>query len=219
MSIFKSELESGKSIFQIYEDLAQTAGIIRKRGEYLKNMNQTAKWYERTIASTLQYRADRTAISGILSDTTRQTNRLRIGEFYMMYYPVPKTADDLEFYDRFPFILCTNFNQKYIEGINFHYFPPKLRKEIFMGLIRNRTNATLKENTRVVINMDRILKDQSIENAVIGYRKYLIKRIRSRVIHIDAPDWFTALYLPFERFRKAGPRQVWAETRREEGAV
>lgn len=219
MSVFKEDLERGKSIFQIYEDLAQTAGIIRKRGEYLKNMNQTAAWYERTIASTLQYRADRTAINSIISDTTRQTNRIRVGEFYMFYYPVPKYAVDLEFYDRFPFILCTNYTQKHMEGINFHYFPPKLRKQIFMGLIRNRTNATLKENTRVVINMDRILQDQSIENAVIGYRKYLIKRIRSRVIHIDAPDWFTALYLPFERFRKAGPRQVWAETRREEGAV
>ena len=77
MSVFKEDLERGKSIFQIYEDLAQTAGIIRKRGEYLKNMNQTAAWYERTIANTLQYRADRTAINSILSDTTRQTNRIR----------------------------------------------------------------------------------------------------------------------------------------------
>ena len=162
MSIFKEDLERGKSIFQIYEDLAQTAGIIRKRGEYLKNMNQTALWYERTIANTLQYRADRTAINSILSDTTRQTNRIRVGEFYMFYYPVPKYAVDLEFYDRFPFILCTNYTQKHIEGINFHYFPPKLRKQTCLGpAFLNRSNgkysAVNQSGASICITLDRIL--------------------------------------------------------------
>ena len=212
---FRSELDAGTSVFDIYEGMAKAAGIIRKRGDYIKSIKKSAAWYKRTIATTLKYQADRTAINSVLQDNSRKANRIREGEFYMMYYPSPKHSSDLEFYDRFPMILCTNYSQRYIEGINFHYFPPDLRTEVFLNLIENRTNSDLMENTRVVVSVERISQNPSFETAMLGYRKYLVSRIRSRLIHIDAPDWLTALYLPFEAFRKAGPRQVWAETRRE----
>jgi len=212
---FRSELDAGTSVFDIYEEMAKTAGIITNRGYYRQSLAKSALWYKRTIATTLKYQADRTAVNSVLQDNSRKANRIRVGEFYMMYYPTPKYSSDLEFYDRFPLILCTNYNQKYIEGINFHYFPPEIRTDVFLNLIRNRTSADFVENTRVVVSTERIKQDPITENALIGYRKYLVSRVRSRLIHIDAPDWLTALYLPFEAFRKAGPRQVWAETRRE----
>ena len=72
--------------------------------------------------------------------------------------------------------------------------------------------------------LDEVLSDLPNYDLYLDQRNLIDKEVDyplllTRVIHIDAPDWFTALYLPFERFRKAGPRQVWAETRREEGAV
>jgi hypothetical protein len=219
MSLFKTELEKGRSIFDIYEEMAINAGVIRRRGSLRDNPKKAAAWYERTIATTLKYQADRTAVNSVIQDNTRKANRIRIGELYMLYYPSPLTSSSLEFYDRFPLVLCTNYTQKHIEGINLHYFPPNMRTKIFMRLIQNRTSSDLAENTRVILSMDRLMKDQNLETALIGYRKYLVNRIRSRVIHIDAPDWLTALYLPFEAFRKAGPRQVWAETRREEANI
>ncbi len=203
---------SNKSIFDDIGEMAKDAGV------YAKRYRASLKWFRTTVLENVKGQGQRSLVK-VLSDTSRMAQRIRPGEFYMFYYPVPKTADKLEYYDRFPFFLCVEKQEDRLFGINFHYYPPKFRTQLFLDLIRYRNTENVGEDTRLLISYKRIKNDPLLREADLGLRSYLTNRIRSRIIHIKGPEWPIALYLPFERFRKAGRQQVWAETRRDEAST
>lgn len=199
------------SIFDEVGQMARDAGVYGRRYE------DSLRWFRQTVVQNIKGQGQKSLVR-VLSDTTRMAQRIRPGEFYMFYYPEPKTKN-LEYYDRFPFFLCVERQRDKLFGINFHYYPPKFRTQLFLDLIRYRNTETVGEDTRLILSYNRIKRDPLLREAELGLRSYLIKRIRSRIIHIKGPDWPTALYLPFERFRHIGREQVWAETRRDEAGL
>jgi len=45
-------------------------------------------------------------------------------------------------------------------------------------------------------------------------KRYLTSHLKSRLLQIDSSEWDTALFLPLERFQKAGKAAAYAESRR-----
>ena len=68
------------------------------------------------------------------------TSKIFPGQLVMFNYFEPKTKEDLEYYDATPLtIYFTRYNSKQglrIIGINFHYFPPKIRYKVMAFIMK-----------------------------------------------------------------------------------
>ena len=52
-----------------------------------------------------------------------------------------------------------------------------------------------------------------IKRARPTVHRYLLSKIRSIFVQINADEWEVALFLPVERFKKANKKKVWAHSK------
>ena len=141
------------------------------------------------------------------------TNSPFIGRMYMFTYD-PKTKEDLPYYDTFPMIFMIEKYSDGFLGINLHYLPHILRAKLMDALYRLSNNRKYDASTKLKLSYD-ILKSASRYKYIRPcVKRYLLSHMHSRFVEIDASKWDIALFLPLERFKKAGKNKVWAESRR-----
>tara|TARA_B100000029_G_scaffold763_1_gene934 strand:- start:135 stop:764 length:630 start_codon:yes stop_codon:yes gene_type:complete len=92
----------------------------------------------------------------------QQVSKLFFGNlYYFEYYADPSMA----YYDQFPLIFVMDLprinatGQKYIEGINFHYFHPNHRFDLFRTMGRFFTNKIITEEEEDDDDLDEIVKE------------------------------------------------------------
>jgi hypothetical protein len=135
----------------------------------------------------------------------------RVGKMYTFRY-LPIGRDKLPYYDTFPLIMVLDFKKDSILGINLHYLPHKQRAILFGRLLDIRTNSKFDKTTRIKMTYD-ILKGYSrFRFFKPCIKRYKTNRIRTKFLFIEPKDWYTALFLPTESFKKAGKRRVWTES-------
>ena len=140
---------------------------------------------------------------------------------YHFFYD-PKTKDDLPYYDRFPLVFPFKrgfVRQRAIEsgsflGINLHYLPPQLRARLMDGLYTISTDKTFDENTRIRLSYNILNKASKFRFFKPCVKRYLVNRVRSRFVKINADQWDTALFLPTERFVKKSKSYVQRQSRK-----
>jgi hypothetical protein len=144
----------------------------------------------------------------------------QVGFMYHFFYD-PKLKEELPYYDRFPLIFPFKrgfTRQRAIQegsflGINLHYLPPQLRARLMDALYTISIDKKFDENTRIRISYEILNKASKFRFFKPCVKRYLVNRVRSRFVKINADQWDTALFLPTERFVKKSKSFVHRQSR------
>ena len=173
------------------------------------------KWFSTNVKNLQVSR------SALLRDTALKTTNVPVrGSMYMYFYD-PKFKATLPYYDRFPLVFPFKrgfTRQRAIEGgsflgLNLHYLHPRLRARLMDGLYTISTDKTFDEDTRIRISYNILNKASKFRFFKPCVKRYLLPRVRSRFVKINADQWDTALFLPTERFRKKSKSHVFRQSR------
>lgn len=151
--------------------------------------------------------------ANLLSDHDKKVDRVEIGHMYHFFYD-PKTKADLPYYDRFPLIFMVGPAQGGFYGINLHYLPPKLRATLMDALYSVSSNKRYDDNTKLRISYDLLNGASKYRHFKPTFKHYLNNHVKSKFMKIDSAEWDIALFLPTERFEKAGKSRVFADSRK-----
>ena len=166
--------------------------IIREAKSNSRQLTEAFGWFKRQIA-----RLKRVTPESLLRNTEHLSTRVSTSpqKMYMFKYD-PKTKDKLPYYDTFPLVMPLETYGGGFLGINFHYLPPKIRKALL-------------DASRGSMSYSNLSRNKYIRPTI---KRYLNKHVTSKFLQIDEEDWETSIYLPVERFVKAGNRKVWSNS-------
>lgn len=136
-----------------------------------------------------------------------------IGRMYMYFYD-PKTKDDLPYYDRFPLIFVAEKYKDGFLGLNLHYLPPIFRARLMDALYGIERNDSVRGNKKLKMTYSLMKSAAQFKYFKPCVKRYLYSHVKSRFLYIPYEDWDTALFLPTERFKKAGKQKVWEDSKR-----
>lgn len=173
------------------------AGLKAGTGEM--SANQSRDWF-RQKASTVKVTP-----SSVISTAENKTTSVEniIGSMVLFSYD-PKTKTTLPFYDRYPLIFITNVLPDGFTGINFHYLPLQYRALLMDGLYQIAFN----EEQSVQLSYNLLRSYARLRYFKPCFKRYLNTYVRSNFAIIDKSDWDKALFLPLDRFKKAGRELV-----------
>jgi hypothetical protein len=146
-------------------------------------------------------------------DSGNKTKSVEPGSMYHFFYD-PKTKADLPYYDRFPLIFMVDTAPKGFYGINLHYLPPKLRATLMDNLYKVSSDKRYDENTKLRISYDLLKGASKYRYFKPTFKHYLTANVKSQFVKVDSAEWDIALFLPTERFEKAGKSRVFADSRK-----
>jgi len=177
-----------QTIYQRYDKRAQAAGVTRGTRESLE-------WFRKTIRKDRQIKNLDRVTEGL------KTKRIEIGGLYAYEY-LPKNADKLPLWDKFPLVIILSFTNNGWYGLNLHYLPPVIRSKILSELNINRMNgvAIAKKFTQS-------------DYGKFALKKYIATQMKSRPKIIPKKDWEIAIQLPFENFQKSTSTSVWRKVK------
>ena len=177
-------------------------------------VKRSARWFQdkiKGLEGSLRNQWTQTNAPKFYREATTKVNprvlkmRANLGDLYAYYYN-PKHRMTLPYYDTFPLIMLIGFEQDTFLGLNFHYLNPKLR-----AILLDRVSAKVGTG---IINWTKISKIRQVEPCVKRYRYDHIVR---KVIPIEEQEKEIAIFLPLERFKKAGKSKVWADSKKRMG--
>lgn len=152
--------------------------------------------------------------SGIISRNAQlQTNLILPGHLYLFNYD-PKTKADLPYYDSFPLVFPFKKMPDGFMGLNMHYLPLPYRARLMDALYDLSSNKRFDETTRLRLSYQALTGASKFRYFEPCVKRYLTSHLKSRLLLIDSSEWDTALFLPLERFQKAGKAAAYAESRR-----
>ena len=106
----------------------------------------------------------------------------------------------------FPMIMLLSAEKETFLGINFHYLRPKWR-----AILLDRVSA------KIGGGLPKWSKLRNIRQIAPTIKRYRFDHIMRKVIPIEEDEQEIAIFLPTERFRKAGKSKVWSESERKFG--
>ena len=135
-----------------------------------------------------------------------------LGNMYFYSYN-PKWKDKLPWYDTFPLVFPIEKYPDGFLGLNFHYLAPKDRAILMDQLKGFATNKKYDETTKLKLTYNMLKGFSKIPRARPTVHRYLGSKVNSKFVRINADEWEVALFLPVERFKKAGKKQVWSHSK------
>ena len=193
---------TGASIFESFQKLRKDSNIPENNFD----------WFRKTINGNIRSSDMEQVRDQIISDPSRQRQRMFDGMLYFFFYNEPEYMTTLPFYDTFPLVLILSRHRDTFFGVNFHYIPPKRRLLMFMELQKYR------QNNRILLPYGTMKRDRKWKIFKSCFRRYKVGKIQGNLINISAEDWPIAINLPVERFKKQGKRAIWDNTIREESS-
>ena len=181
-----------------------------RSGQIPARTQQARDWFRdkaRTQRSARAYPAN------LMKETGDKVDSPRIGHMYHFFYD-PKTKATLPYYDRFPLIFMVGPAPKGFYGINLHYLPPKLRAALMDNLYGVVSNKRYDEGTKLRISYSILKGASKYRFFKPTFKHYLTENVNSQFLKIDSAEWDIALFLPTERFEKAGKSRVFADSRK-----
>ena len=183
----------------------------------IKTNSVTAKaraagnWFRSIVNRTKGAFSDETPES-ILSRQESTEAAALLGTMYFYSYN-PKWKDKLPWYDTFPLVFpIEKYNNGFL-GLNFHYLSPKDRAILMDQLKAYSNNKLYDETTRLKLRYNMLEGFTKIKRARPTVHRYLLSKIRSKFVLVNADEWEVALFLPVERFKKANKKKVWAHSK------
>ena len=181
-----------------------------RSGQIPARTQQARDWF-RDKART--QRSARVYPANLMKETGDKVDRPMVGHMYHFFYD-PKTKATLPYYDRFPLIFMVGPAPKGFYGINLHYLPPKLRATLMDSLYSVVSNKRYDEGTKLRISYDILKGASKYRFFKPTFKHYLSENVNSQFLKIDSAEWDIALFLPTERFEKAGKSRVFADSRK-----
>lgn len=134
------------------------------------------------------------------------------GRMFFFGY-LPKTKNDLSFWDEFPIVLVLSRGTKSMLGLNFHYLNPVERVTLLGRLLYfvQDENWIKNNNKKALID---IRYDQLKNKAGLSFYKKCIKRyyfsnIMTKMLYISPMEWKAVPFFPLDKFRGMGKTQIW----------
>ena len=193
--------------------LSKVSDAIRS-GTVGKEVQRSARWFQdkiKGLKGDLRNRFSSTNAAKFYREADNKVEkailkkRIELGDLFCYYYN-PKYRATLPYYDMFPMIMLLSAEKETFLGINFHYLRPKWR-----AILLDRVSAKLGSG------LPRWSKLRQIRQIAPTIKRYRFDHIMRRVIPIEENEQEIAIFLPTERFRKAGKSKVWSESERKFG--
>ena len=135
----------------------------------------------------------------------------RPGRMFMYRYS-PKTKSTLPYWDAFPLVISLDYQPKHILGLNLHYLPPRYRNVFFAQLLSKVNDRSMSEDARILATYAMLKQSMRFRFFQPCIKKYLINRVRSKVVVVPPEHWNIAINLPTEAFIKENRRDVWRDS-------
>jgi hypothetical protein len=188
-------------------DKLLTQGV--RAGQVPARTQDARAWYRDTAKNVKRVNQK----SMIKSDAERMTQRILPGNMYMFSYN-PKTKIQLPYYDRFPLVFPFDSFSGGFLGMNLHYLPPTLRAKLMDELYDLVSNERYDETTKLRISYGLLNSARKYRYFKPCVKQYLFSHVQSSFMYIYPSEWDMALFLPTERFSKAGKDKVWIDSRK-----
>ena len=193
----------------IQESLLSRVSDAVRSGTVGKEVKRSAKWFQdkiKGLKGDLRNRFSSTNAakfyreSEIKVQPTVLKREINFGDLFCYYYN-PKYRDVLPYYDMFPMIMLLKAEKETFLGINFHYLRPKWR-----AILLDRVTA------RIGGGFPKWSKLRNIKQITPTIKRYRYDHIMRKVIPIKEDEQEIAIFLPTERFKKAGKANVWSDS-------
>ena len=135
----------------------------------------------------------------------------RPGRMFMFRYS-PKTKSTLPYWDAFPLIISLDYQPKHILGLNLHYLPPRYRNVFFAQLLSKVNDRSMSEDARILATYAMLKQSMRFRYFQPCIKKYIINRVRSKVVVVPPEHWNIAINLPTEAFIKENRQGVWRDS-------
>lgn len=203
MIIFMLNKIMTDSIFDLLGDAADRAKIERQTA-------MSREWFRKHI-----YKNYRNYTFAKLEKESRGKTRQRmgVGSMYSFQYDA-KYAKELPYWDKFPLVIVLDISKDHMLGLNLHYLHPRTRGVILGKLLEITNNKRMDETTKLKLTYGMVKSISKYKLLKPCIKKYIKKRILSKLILIDADEFEMAVFLPTQRFLKKSDTEVWRESRK-----
>lgn len=115
----------------------------------------------------------------------------------------PKHKATLPYYDKFPLVIPFNVDDKSFIGLNLHYLPPRLRKQLVEFLIGNISTKSMKDYIK--ISYQAIISSSKSDLVKPCIHRYLFSHVQSKFVSVNYNEWMNVVPLPVAQFMKGIP--------------
>lgn len=144
---------------------------------------------------------------------TRQ--RFALGSMYTFQYSAKyANSKSLPYWDKFPLVIIMDISKDHMLGVNLHYLHPRTRGVVLGKLLEITNNKRFDETTKIKLTYSLIKSLSNFKLLQPCIKKYIKKRILSKLILIDPDEWEQILFLPTHQFLKRSASDVWRESRK-----
>jgi hypothetical protein len=135
----------------------------------------------------------------------------RIGHMYMYKYD-PKHKLTLPYYDAMPLVIPIHYYKDGFLGMNLHYIPPELRRQLLNMLIAYFGKGTGDERYMKLTyeKLNSIYRVRAFQPCI---KRYLWGHFRSRPEKIPPDEWANAVNLPTARWKKSTAKSVYKDSK------
>ena len=136
----------------------------------------------------------------------------KIGRLYLFQYDA-KWKDILPYWDVWPLIFPFDYAANGFYGINLHYLPPNDRINLMLRLIKGAgASKNMDENYKLKLSYSIIT---SFKPAKPCIKRYLFSNVMGSGFYgISGNDWSYAAALPLQKFKGAGEKTVWTDSKK-----
>ena len=192
--------------------LSKVSDAVRS-GTVGKEVKRSAKWFQdkiKGLKGEVKNRFSSTNAAKFYRESEKINDavfkrRVSLGDLFCYYYN-PLYRNELPYYDMFPMIMLLSAEKETFLGINFHYLRPKWR-----AILLDRVTA------KIGGGLPKWNKLRQIRQIAPTIKRYRYDHIMRKVIPIEEDEQEIAIFLPTERFKKAGKTKVWSESERKFG--
>ena len=192
--------------------LSKVSDAVRS-GTVGKEVKRSAQWFQdkiKGLKGEVRNRFSSTNAAKFYRESEKINDavfkrRVSLGDLFCYYYN-PKYRKTLPYYDMFPMIMLLSAEKETFLGINFHYLRPKWR-----AILLDRVTA------KIGGGLPKWSKLRKIKQIAPTIKRYRFDHIMRKVIPIEEDEQEIAIFLPTERFKKAGKTKVWSESERKFG--
>ena len=192
--------------------LSKVSDAVRS-GTVGKEVKRSAQWFQdkiKGLKGEVKNRFSSTNAAKFYRESEKINDavfkrRVSLGDMFCYYYN-PKYRKTLPYYDMFPMIMLIAAEKETFLGINFHYLRPKWR-----AILLDRVTA------KIGGGLPKWSKLRNIKQIAPTIKRYRFDHIMRKVIPIEEDEQEIAIFLPTERFKKAGKANVWSDSERKFG--
>ena len=197
----------------IQESLLSKVSDAVRSGTVGQEVKRSAQWFQdkiKGLKGTVKNRFSSTNAAKFYRESEKIQDsvfqrRASLGDLFCYYYN-PKYRKTLPYYDMFPMIMLLSAEKETFLGINFHYLRPKWR-----AILLDRVSA------KIGGGLPKWSKLRQIRQIAPTIKRYRFDHIMKKVIPIEEDEQEIAIFLPTEKFKKAGKANVWSDSERKFG--